>query len=373
MKSNERWDYLRRAPKVSWDILFRGRYDFSYDLMPIHTSRIPMQKRVNLLKTGANLIYRRPHAWGWPVHMHVELTNYCNLKCKVCPTGTGKLNRQRAEMQPALFERLMNEVGPYLLTLSLWGWGESLLHPQLADMLRITQNRGVITFLSTNGQNLDDSRVLQALINYPPTYLIVSIDGLTDETNSLLQVGTKIAPVLNGIQRLARMKRQKGSQLPILHLRYIVIRHNEHEIPQLPKFATEQGFDLLTTRALCSIVTPNDTYQDLEPKDEKLKAYGYINNQRIRRTDFICEKPFTYPAVFADGTVVACEQDFNAQQPCGSLAEGFSFSKIWWSKKAAEIRKTIRDHPDEFSYCKNCPFKDMPISTCSIQYFDLHK
>ncbi len=57
----------------------------------------------------------------------------------------------------------MNEVGPYLLTTSLWGWGESLLHPKLADILRITQNRGVTTFLSINGQNLDYEKVLEVL------------------------------------------------------------------------------------------------------------------------------------------------------------------------------------------------------------------
>lgn len=332
-----------------------------------------MRKRLNLLKAGANLIYRRPHAWGWPLHMHIELTNYCNLRCKVCPTGIGELNRPLGEIDPALFERLMNEVGPYLLTTSLWGWGEPLLHPQLADILRIVHNRGVITFIATNGQNLNDERVLQALIKYPPTYLIVAIDGLTDETYSKFRVGAKLAPVLAGVRHLARMKRQKGLQLPILHFSYIVMKHNEHELPRLPKFAAENEFDILTFRTLAIIDAPEDTHHELIPNDEKFRAYGYINNQRISRADFICEKASIFPAVFADGTVVSCAQDCNAQQPYGSLADGRSFGDIWWSKQATEIRRTIRDNPDDFSWCRNCPFKDWPVSTCSRQYFDLRK
>jgi radical SAM protein with 4Fe4S-binding SPASM domain len=373
MRARDRWNYLKRAPKLTRDILLRGRYDFTYDLMPVRASQMPMMKQLNLLKTGANLIYRRPHTWGWPVHMHTELTNYCNLKCRVCPTGIGRLDRQPATMEPALFERLMNEVGPYLLTASLWGWGESLLHPQLADILSITQHRGVITFLSTNGQNLDDEKVLQALISYPPTYLIVALDGLTDETNSAFRVGAKLGPVLAGVRRLARMKRQKGSQLPILHFRYVVMNHNEHELPQLSEFGVENQFDILTIRTLSIIDGPEDTHRDLKPNDEMFRAYGYRNNKRISRTDFICEKAFIFPAVFADGTVVACDQDCNAQQPYGTLADGSSFADIWWSKRAAEVRRTIRDNPENLSYCKNCPFKDRPISTCSVQYFDLHK
>jgi len=283
------------------------------------------------------------------------------------------MSRQPAAIAPALFERLMNEVGPYLLTTSLWGWGEPLLHPQLADILRITQDRGVATLLSTDGQNLDDEKVLQALIKYPPTYLIVCIDGLTDETNSMFRVGAKLAPALAGVRHLARVKRQKGLQLPILHFRYIVMKHNEHELPQLPKFAADNQFDILTIRTLSIIDAPDDIHNDLKPSKEEYRAYGYSDNKRIRRDDFFCEKSFTFPIVFADGTIAACDQDFNAQQPYGSLADGRSFGDIWWSKQATEVRRTIRDNPDDFSWCKNCPFRDRPVSTCSIQYFDLHK
>lgn len=60
------------------------------------------------------------------------------------------------------------------------------------------------TLLSTDGQNLDDREVLQALIRYPPTYLIVCIDGVTDETNSIFRVGAKISPALAGVRHLAR-------------------------------------------------------------------------------------------------------------------------------------------------------------------------
>lgn len=353
--------------------MLRGRYDFNYDLMPVHSSQMPVRKRLNLLKTGANLIYRRPRTWGWPVHMHTELTNYCNLRCRVCLTGIGSLDRQPAAMDPVLFERLMNEVGPYLLTASLWGWGESLLHPQLADILSITQRHGVITFLSTNGQNLDDEKVLQALISYPPTYLIVALDGLTDETNSVFRVGAKLAPILDGVRRLARMKHRKGLKLPILHFRYIVMKHNEHELPRLSEFGVDNHFDILTIRTLSVIDSPDAVHHDLKPNDEMFRAYEYNNNERVGRTDFICEKAFIFPAVFADGTVVACDQDCNAQQAYGSLADGTSFADIWWARRAAEVRRTIRDNPQNLSYCRNCPFKDRPTTDCSVQYFDLRQ
>jgi radical SAM protein with 4Fe4S-binding SPASM domain len=373
MKFHDRVNYLKRSPVIFSNILFRGRYDFTYDLMPVRASNMSLQKRLNLLRAGANLLYRRLSPWSWPIHIHIELASYCNIKCKVCPTGTGRLERKPAAMEPALFERLMNEIGPYLLTTSLWGWGESLLHPRLSDILRIAQNRGIATLMSTNGQNLNDEKVQQALIDYPPTYLIVALDGITDETHSKFRVGAKVGKAVEGVRSIAEKRRKKGSDLPALHLRYIVMKHNEHELPQLPEFARDNRFDELSIRTLSIIDAPEDIHHPLIPDNETLRAYSYRDGMRVRRTDFICEKAFVFPAVFADGTIVACEQDCNARQPIGSIADGSSFADIWWSKRAAEVRKTIRDNPESFSFCRNCPFKDRPISTCNVQYYNLRK
>ena len=343
MRKSKRIDYLLNSPRLFFSILAQGRYDFAYDLMPVHSLHMPMAKRINLLKSGANLIYRKSLPWSWPIHIHVELTSYCNIKCKVCPTGRGILNRKPTSLDPGLFERLMNEAAPYLLTMSLWGWGESLLHPRLADILRLTQNRGITTFLSTNGQNLDDPTVLKALIDYPPTYLIVAIDGLTDETNSKYRVGAKIAPALAGVKALAQMKRDKGQQFPILHHRFIVMKHNEHEVPLLRQFAVDNRFDMTTIRTLSIMDTQDESdHLALLPSDGNFKAYQYQNDHRVSRRDFTCEKAFIFPAVFADGTVVDCDQNHDAQHSYGNLTSGQSFADIWWNQCAA---KDSQNHP----------------------------
>ena len=373
MQAKHRWALLIQTPKVFKDIVFRGRYDFEYDLMPCHASNMPMAKRLNLLRAGLNLLHRNLQPWSWPINMQVELTNYCNLKCPVCPTGLGSLQRKPQAMDPAFFERLVDEVGHYLLTLSLWAWGEPLLHPELADILRIAQNRGINTLLSTNGQNLNDDNVLKALIDYPPTYLIVALDGITDETNTRFRVGAKLAPALDGVRELSRMKREKGKEFPILHLRYMVMKHNEHELPELENFARRNYFDILTIRTLSIIDAPDDQHNIMKPDNERFRAYEYSKGERLRRDDFSCQAAFIFPTVLADGTVCSCEEDYNASQPYGKLTKNNSFADIWWSKQANKIRKTIRKNLESFSFCRNCPYKDRPIHTCSIQYFDLQK
>ena len=374
MKKAKRSSYLWRSLQLLNNILLKGRYNFEFDLMDVRSQNMPLAKRFNLLRAGLNLFTMKMSPWSWPLYMQVELTNYCNLKCKTCPTGNGTLGRKPAAIDLALFESFVNEVSPYLLTMSLFAWGESLLHPQLAEILRLTQNRGVTTFLSTNGQNLDDPQVQKALIEYPPSYLIVAIDGITDQTNAAYRTGAKLAPALKGVRNLAQIKQDRSQQYPILHHRYIIMKHNEHEVSQLPQFSAENGFDLLTLRTLSIIDTPDQiSHKKLIPDNQIYRAYDYKDDKLINRTDFICEKPFVNPSLLVDGTVVACCQDFNGKYPLGTIADGSSFADVWWSKKANSLRNTMHKNPERFSMCFNCPYRDRPVNTTSIQRFDLKK
>ena len=368
MRAYERTRAIIRAPILLWNVLFRGRYDFVYDQVSLSVRNMTFAKRWNLFKSGANLIHRRLHPWSMPLHMQFELTNYCNLRCPVCATGAKILKRHAMPIDVDVFRRTMDTVGPYLLTASLWGWGEPLLHPHLGEILRAIQKYPIFTMLSTNGQNLNDERIVQTLLDAPPTHLIVAIDGLDNVTNSQYRVGAKLEPILAGVRRLAELKRQRQQTLPVLHMRFIVMKHNQSQVAQLEEFATRHGFDFLSYRTLSIIDAPQSmqTHSALVPDLVEYQAYNYKNDERIKRSDFICQQPFWFPTLFADGTVTSCDQDYNAQQPFGVTRHDFSFQDVWYSKQAERVRRLVRDEPEALSFCRNCPYWDRPVSQCSV-------
>ncbi len=277
MKSRERLKGLIHSPKLTFEVLVRGRYDFTYDQIPLSLRQMSLNKRFNLFRAGANMAYRRNRSWSMPIHMQFELTNYCNLRCPVCPTGGKALSRKPEAISPALFRRIIREAGPYLLTTSLWGWGEPLLHPSLSEILAAAQAHHVAVLRSTNGQNLNNHGVIDALLENPPTHLIVAIDGLTDATNSVFRVGAKLEPALEGVRHLAKRKQQAGQMFPVLHMRYMVMRHNQHEVDFLSDFAKKAGFDVLSTRTLSIIDAedPDRLCADFFPDEEEYTAYQY--------------------------------------------------------------------------------------------------
>lgn len=369
MKSIERTKGLLKSPKLSWDVLVRGRYDFIYDQIPFQMENMTLKKRVNLFLAGANLVYRKLSAWSMPLHMQMELTNYCNLRCPVCPTGLKAVKRKPEFMDVDLFKRVIDEVGPYLLTTSLWGWGEPLLHPNLKQILSAIGKHKIASLLSTNGQKLNDERVIDALTCSPPTHLIVAIDGLTDHTNSKFRVGASLEPILSGVRKIARIKKERNQLLPVIHMRFIVMKHNQHEVPGIIAFAKKNNFDFLTIRTLSiiDVESSNRTHQTLIPDRSEFQAYEYEDGKRYKRNDYVCQEPFWFPTLFSDGTLVPCEQDYNAQQALGVISSNVLFKDLWFSKKAKGVRKSIRDNWQSVSFCQNCPYRDRDGTDVSIE------
>jgi MoaA/NifB/PqqE/SkfB family radical SAM enzyme len=371
MNIRERIRGIYRAPLIASRLMLRGRYDFVYDRMPVSLRGMPWAKRLNLARAGLNLLYRRTQPWSMPLHMQFELVNYCDLRCPVCPAGNREINRPLQTMEFSLFRAVMEEVGPNLLTASLWGWGESLLHPGLVDFLREAQKYKTTVFLSTNGQHLNRDEVIGAIAECPPTYLIVAVDGITDETNSRFRIGARLAPVLEGMRRLVEIKKRTRRALPVFHMRFIVMTHNEHELPHVEAFAASNGFELLSIRALSIIDSASGiaAHRQLIAENEEFRT-GVSNGNAA---DHICMEPFWFPSMFADGTVVACAQDFNAQRPIGRIGAESGFRTIWESGAAAAIRRLIRDRSEALSFCRNCAAKQRAQTDTSIRAMWLKK
>jgi hypothetical protein len=81
--------------------------------------RTALGRRTQRLRARANL----PVKWAayeagltrgpfFPDRLYVESTNYCNLKCIMCPTGLGDIRRPKGYMDTGLFQRIVDEVAP---------------------------------------------------------------------------------------------------------------------------------------------------------------------------------------------------------------------------------------------------------------------
>lgn len=83
----------------------------------------------------------------------IELTSVCNLQCVHCPSASSVY--PRGWMTPETFDKALDCTIPASYSpdspVTISGFGESLLHPQLKELFDVAANKGVYIAMPTNG------------------------------------------------------------------------------------------------------------------------------------------------------------------------------------------------------------------------------
>ena len=85
---------------------------------------------------------------------HIELTNFCNLKCFHCP-HSGGISYRGGYLTLENFKKALPYASPNGFNFALHG--EALLHPQVCEFAKVAKEAGVQPFLATNGLLLTDT------------------------------------------------------------------------------------------------------------------------------------------------------------------------------------------------------------------------
>ena len=120
-----------------------------------------------------------------PRRVFIEPTNYCNFKCRHCPTAK-EMTRKKGFMDIALYRQVIDELAPYwpYITVNLYMHGEPLLHPQIYEMIDYAQEKQLFVQLNTNLGVLKKRDIANLLrLNY----LGVSLDAASSQTYSRIK------------------------------------------------------------------------------------------------------------------------------------------------------------------------------------------
>ncbi len=168
----------------------------------------------------------------------VEITSYCNAGCSYCPHTVYQdlwLNRH---MSLDAFKRLLPSLSDTRLVY-LQGWGEPLLNPQFLDMVRAAKESGRAVGTSSNGTLLDSS-MARNLVERGLDIFAVSMAGV-NESDDRLRDGTSLERVFEAISILDRAKRSAQSELPRIHIAYMLLRSGLKDIARLPEILRHTG------------------------------------------------------------------------------------------------------------------------------------
>jgi radical SAM protein with 4Fe4S-binding SPASM domain len=311
--------------------------------------------------------------FGYPLIVQVEPANFCNLSCPLCFTTSETSSRLRSIMPFETFKKLIDEVGDYLLLIVLWNWGEPFLNPDIFRMIKYAKSKNICIHCSTNGNVRFDEERAEELVDSGLDTLIVAVDGATEETYKKYRKGGSLQKVLKNIRTITDTKKTKGAETPRLNLRFVVMRHNEREIPSIKKLAKELDVDFLSFK---TVDLPPHLGENLDncyvPENQKYQKYEYEAQGFTRREKpFTCMRPWKRIVVDALGDIIPCEYDYKSTHSFGKINGDKSAMALWKGANAVDFRKNFNTGWNDYYLCKDCTYKNMTAEECVIEKIEL--
>ncbi|HET9525863.1 MAG TPA: radical SAM protein, partial [Pyrinomonadaceae bacterium] len=184
---------------------------------------------LNVLKFRLNMALKREAVSSYPVVAFIEPNLYCNLQCPACPTGLRLGLRPTIGIDEELFKATIDQIGDYVFQLYMYNWGEPLLHKRTPEMIAYAKNKDINVLLSTNLSIKLTDDYIDRLVLSGLDRMLVSLDGVTQESYSKYRVRGDLALVRENLMRIQRAKQRLGRATPKVVWQFLVFRHNEHE------------------------------------------------------------------------------------------------------------------------------------------------
>lgn len=295
-------------------------------------------------ETRRALLAGDPAGWDgitFPVELALELASACNLRCVMCPVTT--TSRPATLMSEEIFRRAVDDATREQGFIFFpGGFGETLLHPKWGELLAYALERGISPIvLLTNGMLLNE-RNIECLLDLAVDAVLVSIDGVHQETYAKLRVKGDLPTVEANVRRF--LERRGGASKPKLAVRIIRMRETEAEIDLF----FDHWRPLLGPTDMILINEFNDWAGKVEDR-------GVLQATAAPPQRGPCRMLWTNLSVHADGKVSACCYDSEDELIVGDLTAGDTLAGIWCGEQLTRLRLLHRKgRLDELPICRAC-------------------
>ncbi len=306
---------------------------------------------------------------GRPVHLKIELTNFCNLACPMCPHS--QMRRPVGYMAPALFRSIIDQAGPELEFAYVHHLGESLFHPRIGELIAYGKRRGVAMGLSTNATFLSAGKT-RALLDSGLDFLVISLDANSEQSYAHMRRGGDFQRTVANVRRLFAEKAARSSPLRVV-VQMIVSAHNQHEIAAFARAWDGQvvlkvardwagqvplGALLQSARSRAAAPAPGPcaiaaAAPQLEPAAALEPAPRLAELPPLASSP--CRMLWTELTVFWDGQVVPCANVYEPDNLLGDLRTQ-TLDEVWNGPPIQALRRAhLEDAVAQIPVCRSCP------------------
>ena len=308
-----------------------------------------------------------------PLFVSVEPAAVCQLRCPECPVGqrsnspkdgltvkrsVSETVRQRSGLMPLeAFRRVLAECRDTAWVMQFYFQGEPLLNKDLPQMIKEAHEAGLYTIVSTNAQAMTQD-LAQALVASGLDRIIVSMDGLSDETYNAYRIGGSLEKTKQALRFLRKAKNELSSSRhhvitssPIIELQCLRLKTNEHEWAQFKRQYKILGADRLVFKT--AQLYDYTHGHPLMPSDKRYSRYvlGKDGIYHRRPLGKGCWRVWSGAVITTNGEVLPCCYDKTHAHAYGNIMES-SLKDLFGNEKATAFRKAALNEQPQI--CQEC-------------------
>ena len=286
----------------------------------------------------------------FPIHLDIESTGVCNLRCPFCATTTSNWGPKQPGLMPMdLFSRIIDEgVAHGLCSIKLSFRGEPMLHKQLPDMVRHAKQKGILdVYFNTNGTLLTEDTI-NRLIDAGLDRISISFEGTTKEVYEQHRVGAKFEQVIANVRALRRIRDARALGYPRLRVQTVLLPELKDSFPSYVEF--------------WSPIVDEVAYLDARRESP-------MDDHRGMSADWACPFLWQRMTILWDGTLLPClmhgVSDFTLLS-LGNVRD-VSIREMWKGVQAARYRDLHRrGQAHQLEACDRCSFRAMELEKQGI-------
>lgn len=340
-----------------------------------------------------HLLPRMNYVPQFPLHIIIETTNVCNLKCIMCYSRYTKLNYGYMGLET--FKRLIDECASYKVpSLKISYGGEPLIHPNFLEMLEYASKKNVFYEMSflTNATLLTKEKT-DRILDLNLSEVIFSVDAFKKETYERIRVNSSYETVMNNINYFLDEKKRRGLKTPLVRIQLVKLKFNKDELGDFvtywkPKvdyitmndfirphgcvedFSIDGIYSKGNAAAPCSIVSNSSSTKgevisaektsSTSPASDTTAKYVVTKDAIIKDTkpskSGACSALWQRIAILWDGEVVVC----NGELKIGKNINTSSIAEIWHSAEFNHVRNLhSKGQAELIPHCKVCGFREL--------------
>ena len=301
----------------------------------VHTNQGPryLAYRLRWMENPRNFVVE-----DFPIHLDIEATNRCNLKCVFCDKLPYLSPDEFGDMEYGLYTRIIDEGSDKgLCSIKLSYRGEPLLHPRLPDMIAYARKKGILDlYFNTNAMLLTESKSRE-LIEAGLIRISISVEGTDELAFEQARIGARFDRIKRNADTLLTLRESMGVDFPKVRIQTVALPGIN-----LEKYAHYWSSYCDETAAI--------DYKAAEERDETLVA-----------PDWACPQLWQRMSIEYDGRIMPCNNDDYRHLSPGNVSNMGVFNS-WHASMVSTARELhMQGRSHKLPSCNGCPWRTTQI------------